>query len=311
MNRGLLIALAGGLASGLFFLAIRTGAPGAIALTYISSVPLLLVGLSQGLVPVLISIMIAICCIFFGLHAKAVGIFIVIASIPAIIVVRQSLFSRQAIKPNEVEWYPIGHIIGWLTACGLLFLALISIYAMREIGSLSGVSENLLKNIFSRAPENSPQATIFIQMMANYLPGMLLSVWLLISIINSVLSQNVLCRFGFSIRPRPLYTNFNLPNWMSIALAFVILLSLIPGILGEFGRNAAPLLSTPFFLLGLAVIHNLSHRVGARGAVLAGVYILLIIVGWLSAIVVLLGVLEQWISLRTRYPIPGRNQENK
>ena len=311
MNRGLLIALVGGLASGLFFLAIRTGSPGAIALTYISSVPLLIVGLSQGLIAVLISTIIAIFCIYFGLHVKAVGIFIVIAAIPTIIVVRQALISRLGIKPNEVEWYPIGFIIGWLTACGLLFLAFVSLYATGQIGGLSGVSENLLNNIFSRVPKNNPQATIFIQMMANYLPGMLLSVWLLISITNASLAQNVLCRFGYSIRPRPIYNNFNLPTWMSLALALVILFSLIPGILGEFGRNAAPLLSTPFFLLGLAVIHKLSHRVAARGAVLAGVYILLIIVGWLSAIVVLLGVLEQWISLRTRYPIPGGNQENK
>ena len=98
-------------------------------------------------------------------------------------------------------------------------------------------------------------------------------IYLLITIINTTLAQNILCRFGYAIRPRPSYSSFNLPGWMSIALAISILSSLIPGLLGDVGRNAAPLLSTPFFLLGLAVIHNLSHRVALRGAVLAGVYI--------------------------------------
>tara|TARA_Y100001936_G_C16080649_1_gene677521 strand:+ start:2491 stop:3426 length:936 start_codon:yes stop_codon:yes gene_type:complete len=311
MNRGFLITLAGGLACGLLFLAIRTGSPGAIALTYISAIPLLLVGLSQGLTPVLISSAIAIGCIFLGLHSKAVGIFLVIAAIPSIIVVRQALFSRQGGKPGDIEWYPIGLILSWLTGCGLLILGIISIAVLGEAEGLSGASKRLLQNVFSQVPTSSPQATILIQMMAKYLPGMLLSVWLLITIINATLAQNILCRFGYAIRPRPSYSNFNLPGWMSIALAISILLSLIPGLLGDIGRNAAPLLSTPFFLLGLAVIHNLSHRVALRGAVLVGVYILLIIVGWLSAIVVLLGVLEQWVSLRKRYSIQGGNQENR
>ena len=311
MNRGFLIALVGGLACGLLFMAIRTGSPGAIALTYISAIPLLLVGLSQGLIPVLISSAIAIGCIFLGLHSKAVGIFLVIAAIPTIIVVRQALFSRQGVKPGEIEWYPIGLILSWLTGCGLLILGIMSIAVLGEAEGLSGASKRLLQNVFSRVPASSPQATILIQVMAKYLPGMLLSVWLLITIINTTLAQNILCRFGYAIRPRPSYSSFNLPGWMSIALAISILSSLIPGLLGDVGRNAAPLLSTPFFLLGLAVIHNLSHRVALRGAVLAGVYILLIIVGWLSAIVVLLGVLEQWVSLRNRYPVPGGNQENR
>jgi uncharacterized protein YybS (DUF2232 family) len=311
MNRGFLIALVGGLACGLLFLAIRTGSPGAIALTYLSAIPLLLVGLSQGLIPVLISSAIAIGCIFLGLHSKAVGIFLVIAAIPTIIVVRQALFSRQGVKSGEIEWYPIGLILSCLTGCGLLILGIMSIAVLGEAEGLSGASKRLLQNVFSQVPASSPQATILIQVMAKYLPGMLLSVWLLITIINTTLAQNILCRFGYAIRPRPSYSSFNLPGWMSIALAISILSSLIPGLLGDVGRNAAPLLSTPFFLLGLAVIHNLSHRVALRGAVLAGVYILLIIVGWLSAIVVLLGVLEQWVSLRNRYPVPGGNQENR
>ena len=147
-------------------------------------------------------------------------------------------------------------------------------------------------------------------MLAIYLPGMLLSVWLLISVVNSALAQNFLSRIGHSIRPLPNYSSFELPNWMSLALAIAILLSLFPGSLGDFGRNASPLLSTPFFLLGLAVIHTLSWQLGARKVVLAGLYVLLIIVGWLSAVIVLLGVLEQWISFRRRFGRSNGNEEN-
>ena len=311
MNRGLLIALVGGLASAIFFLAIRTGAPGAIILTYLASVPLLAVGLSRGFLPTIISTGVAMLSIYFGLHATAAGVYIAISALPALIVVRKSLISRPGPSPSKPEWYPLGLILSWLTACGLLLLGFVSLYTLGEEGGLTGASQRMLDKVFLVVSNNNPQASKLTEMLASYLPGMLLSVWLLISIVNSALAQNVLSRIGHSIRPVPTYSSFELPKWMSPALAMVILLSFLPGIFGDFSRNASPLLSTPFFLLGLAVIHTLSRRLGSRKPVLAGLYILLIMVGWLSAIVVLLGVLEQWMSLRQRYGMSDGDQENK
>ena len=310
MNRGLLIALIGGLASATFFLAIRSGAPGAVILTYLASVPLLAVGLSQGLNLTIISASVAIISIFVGLYASAAGVYIAISALPAIIVVRQALISRPGPNPNELEWYPIGLILSWLTSCGLLLLGFLIVYTMGEEGGLVGASHQILDKVFLALSKNNPQVSKFIGLLAIYLPGMLLSVWLLISVVNSALTQNFLSRMGHSIRPLPTYSAFELPNWMSLALATAILLSLFPGSLGDFGRNASPLLSTPFFLLGLAVIHTLSQQLSARKVVLAGLYALLIIVGWLSAVIVLLGVLEQWISLRQRFDKSDGDQEN-
>lgn len=311
MTRGLLIALVGGLASAIFFLAIRTGAPGAIALTYLASVPILAVGLSQGLLNAAIATIVACLSIALGIHVTAAGIYIAIAAIPALIVIRQSLFSQPETTTEELEWYPIGLVLSCLTAYGLIVLTGTSIYFLGDEGGLTGRSQQLLLSVFAKVSAANPQITIPLEGIARYLPGMLLSVWLLISIVNATLAQNVLSRIDHAIRPLPNYSSIELPNWMSLALAIVILLSFFSGVFGDFGRNASPLLSTPFFLLGLAVIHTLSRRVSARGPVLFGVYFLLVIVGWLSALVVLLGVLEQWISLRERFAAPDEDQENE
>ena len=311
MTRGLLIALVGGLASAIFFLAIRTGVPGAIALTYLASVPILAVGLSQGLLNAAIATIVACLSIALGIHVTAAGIYIAIAAIPALIVIRQSLFSQPETTTEELEWYPIGLVLSCLTAYGLIVLTGTSIYFLGDEGGLTGRSQQLLSAVFAKVSAANPQMTIPLEGIARYLPGMLLSVWLLISIVNATLAQNVLSRIGHAIRPLPNYSSIELPNWMSLALAIVILLSFFSGVFGDFGRNASPLLSTPFFLLGLAVIHTLSRRVSARGPVLFGVYFLLVIVGWLSALVVLLGVLEQWISLRERFAAPDEDQENE
>ena len=311
MTRGLLIALVGGLASAIFFLAIRTGVPGAIALTYLASVPILAVGLSQGLLNTAIATIVACLSIALGIHVTAAGIYIAIAAIPALIVIRQSLFSQPGTTMEELEWYPIGLVLSCLTAYGLIVLTGTSLYFLGDEGGLTGRSQQLLSSVFAKVSAANPQITIPLEGIARYLPGMLLSVWLLISIVNATLAQNVLSRIGHAIRPLPNYSSIELPNWMSLALAIVILLSFFSGVFGDFGRNASPLLSTPFFLLGLAVIHTLSRRVSARGPVLFGVYFLLVIVGWLSALVVLLGVLEQWISLRERFAAPDEDQENE
>ena len=311
MTRGLLIALVGGLASAIFFLAIRTGVPGAIALTYLASVPILAVGLSQGLLNAAIATIVACLSIALGIHVTAAGIYIAIAAIPPLIVIRQSLFSQPGTTMEELEWYPIGLVLSCLTAYGLIVLTGTSLYFLGDEGGLTGRSQQLLSSVFAKVSAANPQITIPLEGIARYLPGMLLSVWLLISIVNATLAQNVLSRIGHAIRPLPNYSSIELPNWMSLALAIVILLSFFSGVFGDFGRNASPLLSTPFFLLGLAVIHTLSRRVSARGPVLFGVYFLLVIVGWLSALVVLLGVLEQWISLRVRFAAPDEDQENE
>ena len=146
-----------------------------------------------------------------------------------------------------------------------------------------------------------------IDRIAAFLPGMLISVWLLILILNATLAQNFLSKIGYSKRPPPLYREIELPQWLTIGLALSILLSFASGVFAEIGRNSAPLLSIPFFLLGLTVIHTLSRRVSARGLVLVGADFLLVVVGWISAIIVLLGVLEQWVSLRSKFAQPKQN----
>ena len=103
MTRGLIIALVGGLASAIFFLAIRTGVPGAIALTYLASVPILAVGLSQGLLNAAIATIVACLSIALGIHVTAAGIYIAIAAIPTLIVIRQSLFSQPETTTEELS----------------------------------------------------------------------------------------------------------------------------------------------------------------------------------------------------------------
>jgi hypothetical protein len=147
---------------------------------------------------------------------------------------------------------------------------------------------------------------------------MILAGTLLILIPNATVTQGVLKRTGYSRRPSPAYAALNLPHWLAGALALAFLVAFIPGAIGGFGRNAALFLSTPFFLLGLAVIHTLSRRAAKPGSVLAAFYIGLVVLGVLLglavpllALIAVLGVVEQFMSLRRRFTATGTNQENE
>jgi len=53
-----------------------------------------------------------------------------------------------------------------------------------------------------------------------------------------------------------------------------------------------------FMLVGLAVIHSVSHRWPARGLALGLIYATTFILGWPAIVVAVLGVVDQWMPLR-------------
>ncbi|MEE2956388.1 MAG: DUF2232 domain-containing protein [Pseudomonadota bacterium] len=307
MKRGVLIALSGGLASAVLYLAFRTNAAGALIFTYLTPLPILLIGLSTGIKFGVIAAVLAIITIFLMTGPIATSLYCILVAVPVVIIIRQSLINRPAAVLGQYEWYPPGLILSWLTAYGVLLITAVTIYFSGNEGGISGFSKRLLIESFSMVMSVNPSVTTPFDRIAAFLPGMLISVWLLILILNATLAQNLVVKIGFSRRPSPLYREIELPQWLTIGLALSILLSFASGIFSDFGRNTAPLLSLPFFLLGLTVIHTLSRRVSARGLVLVGAYFLLVVVGWISAIIVLLGVLEQWVSLRSKFAQPKQN----
>ena len=97
-----------------------------------------------------------------------------------------------------------------------------------------------------------------------------------------------------------------------------VVVAVLPGTTGILGQNAVLVLSIPFLLLGLTVIHTLSRRTPNPGMVLVAIYFALFLFAALInislpilALLVLLGIAEQWTSLRQRFAAPGANQEDE
>ncbi len=319
-SRGLLFALIGGIASAI------------LSIGSFGSAPILAMGLTLGSALAGISAAIAALFILLNFNSLSALFFIVSTGLPALLIIRQALISQPGATPNTVDWYPAGQILGWLTAYAILILACIAIYFAISTDTMEAVSRNYLREIFGQILDQSDANfrsdeertlvknvfAVAIDRMAPLLVGFLLSTHLLILTIFAAFTQGILNQVGLARRPSPSYIAMELPKWLSGALAAAVVVAVLPGTVGVLGQIAIMVVSIPFLLLGLTVIHTLSRRTPNPGLVLVAIYFALFLFFVLvnislpiMALLILLGIAEQWTSLRQRFVAPGTNQEDE
>ena len=82
------------------------------------------------------------------------------------------------------------------------------------------------------------------------------------------------------------------------------------GQLAYLALNVVIVLLVPFFFAGLAVVHAFASGRQARTLLLVVFYFFLLVSGWPIALVIGLGVIEQWAGLRRRFARTGPDQES-
>lgn len=318
--RGLLFALIGGIASAILSIGSFGSAPVLAIGLYLGSA---LAGISAGITALLL---------LLNFNALSSVFYIVGTGLPALLIIDRALISQPGATPKTLEWCPAGRILGWLTAYAISILGCVAIYFAFSGDTMVTVSHNYLRDFFAQIldPSNANfrsdaertlvkkfLAVATIQ-MAPLFTGFLLSVYLLMLVVNATMTQGILNRARLSRRPSPSYVTMDLPRWLSGALAAAVVAAVLPGTIGVLGKNAVMVVSIPFLLLGLTVIHTLSRRTPNPGMVLVAIYFALFLLVALVnfslpilALLTLLGIAEQWTSLRQRFIAPGTNQEDE
>ena len=308
MSKTPVIALVGGVASALLFVALLTGTPAAMLFVYMVPLPLFLVGFSQGLAAV------AIAAVGAAVVTGAIGglslalIFGVAIALPVLFTVRQVLLSRTS-PDGTTEWYPPGLLLGWLTGLAATALALVVLVQWGSGGDLPDAirarfQEGLAQ--FQGDPDTAAVAArleVWVDVLANFLPAILASVWLVVLSLNAIVAQGALTRGGHAKRPTPRLSAIEPPGWVMYALA-AALLAWVTGLDGlEFlGQNLTPVLAIPFFFVGLAVVHSFARRFSGRALILAAFYMILILLGFLAMLpVTAIGFAETWTQFRRRW----------
>lgn len=319
MTRSLIFGSLAGAASAVLVLTAASG-PLGILLGYLAPLPLFFAGLTHGVTAVGIAGVVgALISALNGLLAG--GVYLVTFAAPVVLVVRQALLARpateasvQAEVSNDLEWYPVGRLVLWLTgwALGLFGMAML-LTADRE-GGLPGMLQPLLVQFLAAMPQASEQAAdlpAVAKRLASLMPAVFGVSWLVMMTINGTLAQGMASLLKQNRRPTPVYRALTLSRSLAVALVAALAGAfLLPGDVGFIGGTVAAILAFPFFLQGLAVVHGLATRVALPGLVLAAFYAVLVVAGALVGIlVVILGFIEEWAGFRRRFAGAGASQE--
>lgn len=313
MPTAMLVALGGGAVSALLYVSVLFAGVGALILGYLAPLPLFLVGLWFGSAATAIAGALGAV-----LVASATGGFmgplgyVLTGAVPAAFVARQALLARQTDK-GEVEWYPPGLLLLGLTGFGIAAFFVAVLLALGEPGGLEGMVRRTLQGMARQLGgpgSEAPPPDAF--WLAPAMPGLVVVSWLVMTIVNAALAQGLLMRFHRNRRPPMRLAELELPGWVVLAFAGVVTAALVlPEGMDFLALNAALVLSLPFGLAGLSVVHAFANRQSARVALLVGFYLFLFLFGWPIILMVGLGVIEQWIGLRRRWARVGPDQEDE
>jgi hypothetical protein len=301
MPQTLGLAVLAGVVSSALFLSLLTGVPGMALFAYFVQLPLLFAGLAMGLTASVVAVAAAL--VISGLIAGflATLIYAFVQALPALIVVRQALLSRQ--DGQAVEWYPPGLLLAQLTCLAAFAVAVAFLMLLDHPGGLQGAIEAFLTSALAELGaiqvETTPPPELGAWMFL--CPGLMATSWVVMTVVNGVLAQAMAVRLGWNRRPSPDLVALELPSWLWPALGAAGLLALLGDQgWGFLGRSLLIVFVVPYVFLGLAVIHALVRRWSRPTWALVAVYGALVLLGWPILAVLLLGFVEDWAHLRRR-----------
>ncbi len=314
MKKTALIAIGGGGLSAAASMAGLFGSPGGFLLAYLAPLPVLMVGLSLGPAAALVAAVTGMAGVGLLGGITSAGVYGGMHAFPSWLLVRQALTRAAGQGKPATGWYPVGSVLCGLTVVGAA-IAVATVFAGRGEAGIEETVKTLLETALSMAAPTLGDANrqIFVSYLAPMFVGMTAVTWLLMMTVNGVLGQGLLARRGWALRPTPRWSDLTLPDWMSWLLVGAAAVAVFgSGDVEYVARNLVMIFAAPFFFLGLAVVHILSRPLPARGLVLAAFYVALVLfLLFVGVAVAGLGIIEQWVGIRSRLAKAGPPQRSE
>jgi hypothetical protein len=311
MPKGLGLAAAAGLTSGLVTLSVISGGGLGMLLAYVAPLPPALVGLAFGFGPCLVSL--AVGALVLAVTGwTALPPFLVIGAIPALLVTAVALKGRRT-EDGKVEWSKPGPMLFLLALGAVAMMALAVLSLLSEGTGIEGWLREQAAPIVEQALPAAPDEvkSAIVGLWAAVLPAMVGLAWLAMTLVNGLFAQWVVTRAGWALRPTPDYADLRLPLWLAPAAGLVAVSGLIGGDIGYLARNAAILLMAPYLVTGLVDVHA-SLRSKPMAALWLAVFygVFLALFGWAAIAVTAWGVVRQWMRPRRTDPALSQEREN-
>jgi hypothetical protein len=297
-------ALLCGAAGALLYLSLIAGSTGAAIFASLAQLPLFVAGLWLGPGAGALAAVSATAIVLAAARdTAATALFAALYAVPVVLLVRLALLARTD-GQGGLEWYPPGQLTAWLTGLALAGFAVILVW-FDGPQALEAMLQRVLAPAVAELVDTSPAGRrLLTQSLASVVPGVIAASWMLLVITNGILAQGVLARFRANWRPSPPIATLRLPPWLALTLGAAAVLTLIGGPARFVGSNVLIVLSVPFSLGGLAVVHAAAARLARPAMPLAIFYVLAGLLGWPFLLVALLGLLDLPLGLRRRLAPP-------
>jgi hypothetical protein len=311
------IAIAAGSASALMFASIVSGALISLLLFYLAPLPLMVAALGWG--PLAATI---------GGIAAAMGLgaifglpyciaFAVTVALPAWWLGHLALLGRPvhngvssgngaAPVAPDLEWYPVGRILLWITG----FAALTTMAAMLTLGTdaaaiTGALRAGLLRIIGPREAASTGETEQWVDALVKIAPAAAAIVAMMTLTLNLWLAARITATSGRLHRPWPDLKSAALPPMTLAALCVAIALCFTGGLLAILAQIVSAALMMAYALIGFAVLHTLTLALKTRALWLIGTYVIVAVIWWAILAMVVLGVADTLFGLRQRY-LQGR-----
>ena len=312
MTNWIAVGLCAGLAAAVLQATVLYPSPVTMVAFYLSALPIFVVALGWGLSATAVAGLSGCLAIAAVAGAKPAAAFLIAVAVPPAILSWLALHSRPADEgpPLEgepqvdgVQWYPEGRLVLWaaVIAGALTSLAILLIAPSAE--SFRTTLEGLVSQMLTAMGEQVEREELdqMVALMTVLLPIAAASVWLLATLVNMKLGARILAAFKHSPRPWARFGALTFPRRAAWLLPLALAASMLPGIWGVIGSLFAAAIFTAFALAGLAVLHGLTEGMAARGPLLGGLYLALILLNWLMLVpLAVLTMLDMAFRMRAR-----------
>ena len=292
-------------------LAVATGSPNSLILVYLSQLPLFIGGLWLGAGAAVMAGLTASLMLLAASNIMAALMFAALNVVPVVLLVRQALLARTGAAAGTVQWYPPGLLAVWLTGLGLTAIAVALLVLGGPDGMETTVSDTLAPALDRLFVENAPGRDELAGLLAMIMPGLVAASWMAMTLINGTLAQGLLARFGASWRPSPALGTLSLPMWFPVLPVLAASATALGGTMRFLGINVMIVLTVPFCLAGLALLHAIAYRFSRPAVLLVAFYVLAGLFGWPLLLATVLGLIDTSFRLRRRFPVAQSLGDNK
>ena len=315
MVNWIVVAIIAGLAAAAMSASVMVPSVISLILFYLASLPLFMASLGWGPVAGVVGGITGAAVLGISLGINPALFFLISSAVAPVALSRLALISRPApdTSSNEgeasdqgVEWYPEGRLVLWCAGLAIALMTAIVLIAGPDAESFRATVSQQIEHAFTEVSKQIPdmdkkQLDQIASMLVVLLPPAAGAIWLLTTLFNLWAAGRLLTVSGKSLRPWAPFYKLAFPRAALMALGGSILLAFVPGVIGLIAGIAAAVFAVAFTVLGLAVIHSLTLGNPMRLFMLASLYTILLVMGWVLIVPIAgLGILDMFLGIRAR-----------